>query len=126
MARGYDPEVRAQAMAALLSGQGVTAVAQEYELPTSTVSRWRKQAREQAGRSDDVGGLLLAYLAENLTTLRAQAIAFRDADWLREQGASEAGVLHGILCDKATRLLSALEGSGVSPADDPGPGRHRG
>lgn len=110
----HDPEVRAAAMAALLAGQGVTEVARKYQLPKSTVSRWRRDAREAAGRSDDVGELLLDYLRENLTTLRVQAVAFRDVEWLREQPADQAAVLHGVLTDKAVRLLEALSDGPVN------------
>jgi transposase-like protein len=102
-------------MSSLLAGSGVTQVAREYSLPKSTVSRWKAEARAEAGRSDDVGALLLDYLRENLTTLRAQAEAFRDLAWLHKQTAAEAGVLHGILTDKACRLLEALEGAPVRP-----------
>ena len=105
----HDPETKAQAMAALLAGQGVSEVAREYKLPESTVSRWKKKAREEAGRTEDVGALLLAYLTENLRTLRAQAETFRDREWLRKQGAADAAVLHGVLTDKAVRLLEALD-----------------
>jgi transposase-like protein len=111
--RVYDPETRAAAMAALLAGQSVTTVAAEYRLPHSTVSRWRADARRGAARSDDVGALLLDYLRENLTTLRAQAVAFRDPEWLRTQDASAVGVLHGVLTDKAVRLLEALDGAPI-------------
>lgn len=118
----HDPEVRAAAMAALLAGQGVLQVAAEYKLPKATVSRWRQEARAEAGRSEDVGALLLDYLSESLETLRAQAVAFRDPEWLHRQDASEAGVLHGILCDKAVRLLEALDPSagGTSTPRRPG------
>ena len=85
-------------------------------MPTSTVSRWKVEARAEAGCSEDVGALLLGYLRENLQTLQAQAVAFRDVEWLREQRAADAGVLHGIMLDKAVRLLEALDGSGVQPA----------
>jgi transposase-like protein len=95
-------------MAALLAGQGVGAVAAEYRLPTSTVSRWRAEARREAGLSDDVGELLLGYLRENLCTLQAQAVAFRDAAWLKAQPAGELAVLHGVMTDKAVRLLEAM------------------
>lgn len=110
MASEHPPEVRAACMSALLAGQGVTEVAKEYDLPTSTVSRWKAKARKEAGRTDDVGALLLDYLTENLRTLRAQAETFRDADWLREQDAGELAVLHGVMCDKSVRLLEAMEG----------------
>ena len=106
----HDPEVRAAAMAALLAGQGVSMVAKEYQLPESTVSRWKREARKDAGLSDDIGELLLGYLRENLQSLQAQVVAFRDPAWLKEQPAGELGVLHGILCDKSIRLLEALAG----------------
>jgi transposase-like protein len=102
-------------MSALLAGQAVGEVAATYNLPPSTVSRWKAQARAEAGRSADIGTLLLSYLAENLVTLQAQVVVFRDPAWLREQDASSVAVLHGVLTDKAIRLLEALEGSGVQP-----------
>ena len=107
----HPPEVRAAVMAAVLAGQGVSQVAAEYNLPTSTVSRWKSEARREAGLSDDVGALLLDYLTENLSTLTAQAVVFRDPEWLRTQAAGELAVLHGVMCDKAVRLLEALEAS---------------
>ena len=61
-------------MAALLAGQGVSAVAREYAIPESTVSRWRANARRDAGLSDNIGELLLGYVRENLTTLQVQAV----------------------------------------------------
>ena len=51
----HEPEIRAAVMAALLAGQGVSAVARKYRLPESTVSRWKADARREAGLSDDIG-----------------------------------------------------------------------
>lgn len=115
MAKQYEPEVRAEVMAALLAGQGVSAVSREYNIPSSTVSRWKRKAREEAGRSDDVGELLLGYLRENLETLTAQARHFRDPAWMKRWPAEQMAVLHGIVCDKTVRLLEALEGAPVEP-----------
>lgn len=126
MASEHAPEVKAAVMAALLTGQGVSQVAEEYDLPTSTVSRWKAKAREEAGRTDDVGALLLDYLTENLRTLRAQVETFRDPAWLREQPADASAVLHGVLADKAVRLLEALEGSGVERSTNTNGNRWRG
>ncbi len=97
-------------MAALLAGQGVSAVAREYAIPESTVSRWRANARRDAGLSDNIGELLLGYVRENLTTLQVQAVAFRDDAWLKEQPAGELAILHGVMTDKCVRLLEALNG----------------
>ena len=104
-------------MGLLLAGQGVNEVAKEYDLPTTTVSRWRAQALE-AGPRADVGELLTAYLREVLVTLVAQVHVFRDPDWLRAQDASSVGVLHGILTDKAIRLLESLEASPMGEGSD--------
>lgn len=104
-------------MAALLAGQSVSAVAREYSLPKGTVSSWRQQAQRRVQVESDstqkgasLDGLLLAYVQENLTTLREQAQFFRDPKWLQRQGASELAVLHGVVADKTVRLLEAFGG----------------
>ena len=119
MARGkaHDSETKAAVMAALLAGQSTSDVARQYRLPEGTVQEWKRQVhgvqtlkRDQA----ELGELLVAYLRENLATLASQARDFRDTDWLKKQAASEAAVLHGVLTDKAIRLLEALS---TEPSD---------
>lgn len=102
----HPPELRAEVTAALLAGQGVGDVAKRYELPVSTVSRWKGQA----DITDDIGDLLLKYLKTGITTLTEQHEVFRDPEWIRGQPAGEMAVLHGVLTDKVVRLLEALEG----------------
>lgn len=114
----YSDETKAQVMAALLAGQAITAVAKEYQLPRSTVGKWRKQLAErvhvdveqksESGTSLD--GLLAGYVEANLVTLREQAIFFRDKQWLRQQDASALAVLHGVIADKTVRILEAYGG----------------
>lgn len=101
-------------MAALLAGQSVSQVADEYDIPRSTVANWSAKVN-QAGvptvpdtKREEVGELLLEYLRTNLEALTAQAKVFADERWIRQQGASEAAVLHGILTDKSIRLLEAM------------------
>lgn len=113
----YTPETKAAVMAALLAGQSVSAVAKEYALPKGTVSAWKKRlpAGDSPEQKREIGDLLLEYLRTNLTTLKAQSETFADKKWLNKQGASELGVLHGILADKTVRLLEAMtksEGNG--------------
>ena len=118
MARtSYSDETKAAVMAALLAGQSVSAVARQYSLPKGTVSSWRQQAQKKVQvasdttqKSTSLDDLLLAYVQENLTTLREQAKFFRDSNWLRRQSASEAAVLHGVIADKTVRLLEAFGG----------------
>lgn len=109
----HNPEIRAAAMSALLAGESTVAVAREFDVPATTVSRWRKQAREEAGLSDDISELLTEYLAENLRTLSVQTVVFSDPEWLGQQTAADVAILHGVLADKSYRLLEALVGSGV-------------
>ncbi len=109
MRHNYSEETKAAVMAALLSGQSVGQVAREYHIPKGTVSGWKKVAiPNDATQKKDIGVLLLAYLETNLETLRAQAEHFRDFKWLTKQNAADLAVLHGVMTDKAIRLLEAM------------------
>lgn len=107
----YTTEQKAAVMAALLSGQSISQVAEQYRIPRGTVSRWSASIGIEAERTNkkaQIGELLIDYLAANLRTLRAQMEVFSDAEWLKKQGASELAVLHGVMADKSIRLLEAL------------------
>lgn len=109
----YAPETKAAAMAALLQGQSINQVSREYKIPRSTVGAWAQQARGGVqpipdGKKAEVGDLLLRYLEANLQALEAQARVFSDHAWLQQQTADSAAVLHGVMTDKAVRLLEAL------------------
>jgi transposase-like protein len=108
----YSDETKAAVMAALLAGQSINGVAREYNIPPGTVSNWKnRQGVPRNGiqkRSEQIGDLLLSYLHENLKTLQVQSIAFRNEDWLSRQDASDVAVLHGVLTDKAVRLIEAM------------------
>lgn len=121
MAASHPSDVRAAVMAALLSGQGVTETAEKFGLPVDTVKSWRRRFRMGAPdapdapvKRSDIAGLVFAYLDETLTTLAAQQRFFRNEDWLAKQPANELAVLHGVSCDKAVRLLEALQTSGLA------------
>ena len=110
----YDDDTKAAVMAALLEGQSIRSVAEEYDIPRGTVGGWARKARKQgvSGVSDtkkeEIGDLLTEYLAQNLKALQKQAEQFGDEEWLREQDAAEVATLHGVMTDKAVRLLEAL------------------
>lgn len=123
MPRGkpHSPETKAAVMAALLTGQSISEVARQFKLDRKTVRTWK----ERAGIVDspesplvpqekkiELGDLIVGYLTEIITTLTAQARTFRDEQWVKGQDASEVAVLHGVLADKALRILSALEPAG--------------
>jgi transposase-like protein len=107
----YSEETKAAAMAALLAGQSVSSVAREYSIPKGTVSGWKDAAgkvADGATQKGDVGDLLMEYLRTNLRALTVQANTFSDPEWLKKQDASQLAVLHGVMTDKAVRLLEAM------------------
>lgn len=59
-------------------------------------------------KKEAIGDLLVQYLETNLRTLKAQSEVFADPEWLKEQSASEATMLHGVITDKTVRLLEAM------------------
>ena len=112
-------ETKAACIAALLSGQGISQVAEAYKVPEGTVKSWRARMKDGSStvakiatqKRDEIGGLLIEYLHANLSTLRSQQTVFSDPVWLEKQEAGELAVLHGVMTDKAIRLLEALGGS---------------
>lgn len=120
MARGkpHSEETRAQVMAALMAGQGITQIASQYKLPERTVRKWREEqfaeiCRKKSERLDD---LTFNYLSSLLTTLRAQAEHVADKRYVQKQPASEIAMLHGVMADKALRIFEAIERAGQEPA----------
>ena len=117
MARREDSgENKGQVMAAAVAGPGVNEDARTYKIPPGPDKMWRRNSRDlhpvdpQKGR--EIGELVLEYLRENLITLRVQVEHFRDPKWLSRQDASELAVLHGVVTDKAIRLLEAIDSGG--------------
>ena len=113
-------------MAALLTGQRVTEVAKEFNVPQPTVSHW-KDALDKAGvrpngfeSKNRIPELIAEYLIETLETLRKQSQIFGEREFLTDQAASEVAVLHGVLMDKSLRILEAAEAArGQERPDDP-------
>lgn len=110
----YDPHVKARAMAALKAGQSVPEVARATGVPVSTLRKWKQELKrenliESPEKKAELGELVADYLTEILTTLTAQSRFARDEDWLRKQNAADVAILHGVLNDKAIRILAALQ-----------------
>ena len=112
--RKYNSETKAAVMAALLTGQSMSSVAAEYDIPEGTVKSWKaRQNRHPVAsvattKKEEIGNLLVGYLEELLITLQVQVKVFRDEKWIKKQSASEVAVLHGVVADKGIRLLEAL------------------
>ena len=115
----YSDETRAVVVAALLQGQSAGSVASEYHIPETTVRYWRDNSSKILHpKKEIIGDLILEYLIANLETLKIQAEMFRKETWLNRQSASEAAVLHGVMTDKAIRLLEALSKARDNAAPD--------
>jgi transposase-like protein len=105
----YGDEIKAQVIAALMEGQSIRQVAEQYHIPKSTVAEWKNQdVRTDRTQKKEIGELLTDYLRANLEALRSQVEVFSDKDWLKKQDASSVAVLHGVMTDKAIRLLEAM------------------
>jgi len=117
MARGkrISDEVRAQVIAALLQGQGVTKVAEDLGVPQPTVSRIKKAIprpsldKVESKKRESLENLLINYVCEGLETLTAQLQEVRRPEYVQKQDAASLATLHGVISDKLTRILSAFE-----------------
>lgn len=124
----YPDELKAVAMAALLSGQSINVVAEKYNIPRGTVASWATRERN-AMRGDDsvvtgdqrerIGGLIIDNAEAMLETTKEMMDVFRDKAWLKKQSASEVAVLFGVIADKTYRLLEALP-NGNGESTEPG------
>src|SRR5678816_707441 len=109
-------------MAALLAGQSVAVVAQEYDIPEGTVKSWKSRqggdtvATVATEKKEEIGDLLVEYIRLSLESLKAQVQHFGDKNWLASQDADALAVLHGVQTDKAIRLLEAIA-SAATPAE---------
>ena len=118
MAKKYSEEKKAAVLAALVEGQSLNQIAKEYKVPRSTVSRWKNEDVPLNGtQKKDVGELLLGYLETNLESLKAQAEYFKTEEWLKKQNAADVAVLHGVMTDKAVRLIEAFNATDNAPKD---------
>ena len=114
--RSYSEETKAAVMAALLVGQSISSIANDYNIPEGTVKNWSVKVKQNGGvvesvqpqKREQLGELIVNYIEALLITLYEQQKVFRDEKWLKEQSASEVAVLHGVLADKGIRLLEAL------------------
>lgn len=118
----YTGDQKAAVLAALLAGQSIGSIAREYKIPKSTISGWKNepaQVRESRTQKNEIGGLILEYLKANLTALKVQTIMFSDQAWLAKQNAADVAVLHGVMTDKAIRIIEAMSKANDLPDDQP-------
>lgn len=118
MAREYSPEVKAQVMAALLSGQSPSSVAKEFGIPRGTVAAWQTRKVDAIvegvatgaaqKKQDEINELVLDLLVAQLKSQISMADHAGNKEWLFGQDASAVAMLMGVGNDKLIRLLQAL------------------
>lgn len=114
--KAHNSDLKAKARAALLSGSTPTEVARRYRLAESTVRSWadglgEKFAEVRAKKGADLDEAVGDYLEASLSSLTAQAKHARDPAWLMQQPAHKLALLHGVMFDKAIRVLELSEAS---------------
>lgn len=111
------PEVQAQIIAALLTGQFQTdeQVAEIAGVSKHTVSRIKRQIPDaylrqvETLKKDRISDLVAEYLEESLRSLiRIDAVTLSE-DWLWRQDAASLATFYGVKADKAYRLMEAIE-----------------
>jgi hypothetical protein len=116
--RAIDKQLKTCVCGALLAGLSVSDVARKYNLPKSTVCRFRASLGselEQVGTDmrRDMEQLLLSHTEENLQALSKMAQHAHDRGWLMKQNAVGVAKFYGVVATYTLRLLES-----VSLADD--------
>jgi hypothetical protein len=132
--REYDDATKAAVMAALLEGQSVRYVANQYQVPHGTVAHWAKTKEtwidpavspvshevqpESYKKGREIGALIVSLLETELEALKKIANAVTDPDWLLRQNAADVAVLAGVMQDKAFRKIEALSAAANHASQD--------
>jgi transposase-like protein len=145
MPRGvpHSPELRAQAVAAVLAGGALAEVARRYGVSKGTLGNWlakqevgtvgtigtdNARAREEPARGPEaLEDLIFDLVTEHLVTLRAGLQATARPEWLEKQSAADLAELVRTQRDTLLRLLAgfrpaepaALPTDIISPTIDP-------
>lgn len=112
--RTYKDETKAAVMAALLAGQSISEVADEYKIPRGTVAGWSSKLNDAGVSSvsntkkEEVGYLLVQYVEATVRTLTKQVQVVGDEEWVAQQSAAEMATLMGVLTDKVMKMFEAF------------------
>ncbi len=108
--RRYTDEERAAAIAdVILLGPGATAA--KYAVPLGTLKTWQREyeiVHDPSIKKGRIEILAMTYLEASLQALTAQAYVISQPEYIERQPAGELAILHGVVADKAVRLLDAL------------------
>ena len=108
--RRYTEEERAAALSdVVLLGTGATAA--KYSIPLGTLKTWQQEyniVHNPSIKKASIEALAMTYLEASLQALTAQAYVISQPEYIERQPAGELAILHGVVADKAVRLLDAL------------------
>lgn len=130
-------EIKGQAMAALLAGQGISEVARKYKIGKATAHRLHERIKageipegvtampftpEVGARLVGLDELVSLALGDMIQSVASIAKTVAHEDYIKSQSASEVAVLLGTISDKAFRILEAYESARAgSDAEPPTP-----
>ena len=108
----YSDETKAAVMAALLEGQTVSWVAEEYKIPRSTIRSWKYRtggvAKSSPQKKRAIGDKLIDLMDAQIDTLIKQYEVTSDPEWILRQSAADLAVYKGVTLDKLMRMLEAF------------------
>lgn len=130
MTRGvaHPPDLRAEAVAAVLAGAALADVARLYGISKGTLGTWLAQdddvrtVRTNSARARDpeaLADLILDLIAEHIITIRAQLREAARPEYVAKQPAAELASLVAVERDTALRLLAGLRPADHQPALEP-------
>lgn len=114
--KAHSDETRAAVMAALLAGQGVNDVAEQFKIPKQTVSSINASLdkfglKKAESKIPTLVETALECLLQSVITIANKA---NDDKWLSKQSAEKLAVFQGVNCDKAFRILDAASRAGIT------------
>jgi len=143
VAKKIPDAIKAKGIALLLAGGTIGGVAKELGLSKGTVQRWHDSLKNAASDSrmhtentaiqvqtptvsdgrmhtvhtqkKSIAERVFNLLDAQLETLTVQQAHFQDKTWLNRQSAADMAMLHGVLSDKALRMMEAAERASKRP-----------
>lgn len=98
-------------MSLLMLGQTCREVAEELELPESTVRDWSRKLKGDGVRiGSELDDRVYEWMVTSLHTLMEMTINLREPEFLRRLTARELALMHGQMFDRMRRALQGYQG----------------
>ena len=120
--KSYNQKTKSAAIEAVLQGQEIAFVAQQFDIPHQTLRSWMRRAdikinkvKPSPANADRIGGLLIDVVQAELEGLRSIADMLKDQEWIQSQRADNLAALFAIISDKNMQKIEAMASV---PSDD--------